>query len=86
MDWKKETKAIKDSILRDIKNLFEHKEEDYYKLVIVNNFHSSIYIEYKSNCDRNKILSVEEYLIKNRLYLKGITNNLKKNLIRGKFC
>ena len=34
----KETKAIKDRILKDIKNLFDHEEEDYYKPVIVNNF------------------------------------------------
>ena len=32
----KKTKAIKDSILRDIKNLFEHKEvKNYYKPVRV---------------------------------------------------
>ena len=32
----KETKAVKDGILRDIKNLYEHEEEElnYYKLVI----------------------------------------------------
>ena len=35
----KETKAIKDRILRDIKNLFEHKEEEnYYKPVALSNF------------------------------------------------
>ena len=42
---KKEIKAIKDIILRDIKNLFEHEEESYYKLVRVNNFWSNNYIE-----------------------------------------
>ena len=34
----KETKAIKDRILRDIKNLFEHEDENYSKSVRVNNF------------------------------------------------
>ena len=34
----KETKTSKDRILRDIKNLFEHEEENYYKPVRVNNF------------------------------------------------
>ena len=34
----KETKAIKDRILIDIKNIFEHEEENYYKPVRVNNF------------------------------------------------
>ena len=51
----KETKAIKDRILRYIKNFFEHEkeEENYYKPVIVSNFWSNNYIEYKSNGDRN---------------------------------
>ena len=58
-----ETQAIKDIILTDIKNLFEHEEEEnYYKTVRVSNFWSNNYIEYESNSDRNKILSVEEYL------------------------
>ena len=35
-------------------------------------------IKYKSNSDRNKTLSVEEYIKKIRPYLKGI-NNLKKS-------
>ena len=37
------------------------------------------YIEYKNNNDRNKILSVEEYLKKFRPYFKGIINHLKKS-------
>ena len=76
----KETKTIKDRILRDIKNLFEHEEEEenYYKPVRVSNFWSNNYIEYKSNGDKNKTLSVEEYLNKIRPYLKDI-NNLKKS-------
>ena len=51
----KETKAIKDRILIYIKNFFEHEkeEENYYKPVIVSNFWSNNYIEYKSNGDRN---------------------------------
>ena len=35
---KKETKAVKDRILRGIKNFFEHEEEIYYKSVRVSNF------------------------------------------------
>ena len=77
----KETKTIKDRILRDIKNSFEHEkqEENYYKLVRESNFWSSNYIEYESNGDKNKTLSVEEYLNKIRPYLKDIINNLKKS-------
>ena len=39
----KETKAIKHRILRNIKKLFEHEEEDSYKPVRVNNFWSKLY-------------------------------------------
>ena len=71
-------KAIKDIILRDIKNLYEHEEESYHKPVRVNNFWINNYIEYESNSDRNRTISVEEYLNKIRLYLKDIITNLKK--------
>ena len=76
--WEKGTKAMKDRILRDIKNLFEYEEENYYKPVRVNNFWSNSYNEFESNDDRNKTLSVEEYLNDIRPYLKTIINNLKK--------
>ena len=57
----KETKAIKNRILRDNKNLFEHKEErSYYKPVRVSHFWSNNYIQYESNSDGNKTLSVEQ--------------------------
>ena len=45
----KETKEVKDKILRDIKNLFE----EYHKSVRVNNFWSDNYIEYKSKGEKN---------------------------------
>ena len=38
---KKENKAIKDRIIRDITNLLEHEEEDYYKPVTVGNYWSN---------------------------------------------
>ena len=75
----KETKAIKDRVLRDTKNLFEYEEEEnYYESVRVSNFWSNNCIEYDSNSDRNKIISVEKYLNKISPYLKDI-NNLKKS-------
>ena len=66
-------------LLRDIKNLFEHeeKEKNHYKSVRLRNFWSNNYIEYKSNSDRNKTLSIEECLDTIRPYLKYIINNLK---------
>ena len=76
----KETKAIKDRILRDIKNLFEHvkEEENCYKPIRVSNFWGNNYIAYESNGDREKTLSLEEYLNKISPHLKDITKNLKK--------
>ena len=76
---KKENKAIKNRIIRDIRSIFEHKEEDYYKLVKVGSFWSNNYIEYESNGNRNKILLAEEYLYRIRLYSKDIINHLKKS-------
>ena len=75
---KKENKAIKNRVIRDIRNLFDHEDaENYYKPVRVGNFWSKNCIEYESSGDRNKTLSVEEYLNKIRPYLKDIMNNLK---------
>ena len=44
----KETKAIKERILEDIKNLSEHEkeEENFYKPIRVNNFWNNNYIKY----------------------------------------
>ena len=73
----KETKAIIDRILGDIKNLFEHEEENHYNSIRISSFQSDNYIEIKSNGDRNKTLSLKEYLNKSIPYLKNIINNLK---------
>ena len=43
------------------------------------NFWSHNYVQYESNNNRNKTLSVEEHLNKIRPSLKYITNNLKKS-------
>ena len=59
------------------------KEENYYKPVRVNNFWNNNYIEYKSNWDRNKTLSVEEYLDKIRPHSKDIINDLKTSDTRN---
>ena len=75
----KENKVIKDIIVRDIRILFENEEvKNCYKPVRVSSFQSSSFIECKSNGNRKRILSVEEYLNKIRTYLKDIINNLKK--------
>ena len=70
-------------MLRNIRNIFGNgKEENYYKPVRSKIFWSSNYIEYESNGDRNKTLSVKEHLNNIRPYLKDII--ISKNLIRGK--
>ena len=55
------------------------KKKIYYKIVGVSNFWSNNFIEHKNKGDRNKTLSVTEYLNKIRPYLKDKTNNLKKS-------
>ena len=57
------------------RNLFVN----YYKPARVNIFWSSNRIEYESNGDNNKILSVEEYLKKIRLQIKDIINDIKNS-------
>ena len=58
---KKENETIKDKIIRDIRTLFE-EEYDYCKPTRVGNFWNNIYVEYESSGDRNKNLSIKEYL------------------------
>ena len=73
----KENKVIKDKIINDIRNLLELENEDYCKQIRVGNLCSSNYIEYESNGDRDKNLSIEEYLNKIKQYLKDIIIDLQ---------
>ena len=66
------------TIIRDIKNLFE-QGEDYYKSLRISNFYSNNDIEYENNGDRNKTLSIKKYLDEIKLYPKDIIKNLKKS-------
>ena len=76
---KKENEAIKDRIIRDISTLFEQKEKDYYEPIKVGNFWNKNYIECQSGDDKNKKLSVKEYLDKIKPYLGDIIINLQKS-------
>ena len=59
-------------------NLFEHEEKEFLYPVKVDNFWSDIYVEYETNLDKSKILSVEEYLNKIKAHWQNILNDVKK--------
>ena len=64
--------TIKDKIIREIKALFGQQEEVYYRPVRVGNFWNNNYINYESDVDRNKNLSVKEYHNKIKSYLRDM--------------
>ena len=64
-------------MVRDIRTLFELDEDDYYKPIKTGNAFNSNYTEYESNGDKDKSLSVKEYLNKIRPYLSNMINDLK---------
>ena len=70
-DW-----LIKDKIIRDIRTSSE-QEEDYYKPKRVSNFWNNNYIEYESNGDKNRNLSLEECFNKIEPFLRNIIDFLK---------
>ena len=60
--------------------LFE-QEHDYYKPTRIGNFWNNNYIIYESSGDRNKNLSLKEYLDRNKnLSLKEYLDKVKPNL------
>ena len=69
--------------IEEIKKNFNPKnnpfkpEEDNYKPVIIGNAFNSNYIEYKCNGDKDKTLSIKDYLDEIKLYLSDIINDHK---------
>ena len=63
-------------ILRDIRTLYE-SEEDYYEPVRTSNAFNNNYIEYESNGDKDKILSIKEYLDIMKQYLGDMVTDYK---------
>ena len=55
-------RIIQNEIIRDIMTHFLQEDHDYEKLKSVSNFWNNNQIEYESNGDRNKDLSLDEYL------------------------
>ena len=60
-----------------MRTLFDSEDEYHYELVRVGNAFNESYMEYESRDDKNKKLSIEEYLNKVRPYLKNMINDLK---------
>ena len=71
--------AIKNWIIRDIKNLFEQDEEHIYKSVRLGNFYGNNYVKYDIIDVRKKALLVKEYLDEIKSNLKDIINDLNKS-------
>ena len=61
--------------MRDIRKL-KH-EKDYYEPKRISNFWNNNYIEYRSNGDKNRNLSLDEYLHKIKPYLRNMIINLQ---------
>ena len=64
--------------IRDVKLFFDLSiNEDYYESIKTNDAFNSNYIEYESKGDKNKTLSIKEYLNMIRPYLTDIINDHK---------
>ena len=64
--------------IRDVKDLFDLSiSEDYYKPIIVNGAFNNNYIQDESKGDRDKILTISEYLDMIRPYLVDMINDHK---------
>ena len=63
-------RLIKDGIIRDIRTLFK-QAEDYFDPERISNFCNNNYIEYESNCDKGRNLSLNEYLSQIETYLRN---------------
>ena len=66
-------------MIRDVRTLFEQKEEACYWPKRVNNFWNNNCIEYEINGDKNRTLSLDEYLNKTKPYLRNIIIDLQNS-------
>ena len=63
--------------IRQIENLFDEINEDYYKPIKTKGAFNNNYIEYESRGDKDKRLSVREYLYMIMPYLESMISNHK---------
>ena len=73
---KNNSRLFKGGIIRDIRTLFEQREEDYYKQKN-SNFSNKSYIGYESNSGRIGNLSPDENFSKIETYLRDIITDLQ---------
>ena len=69
---------IKDRVIRNIRTLFEPKKRTYYKPKRVSSFLNNNYIEYESNGDKNRDLSLDEYLNNVKRYAASVELNYEE--------
>ena len=72
-------RIIKDTIIKDIRTLFEEEEKGYYEPKRLSNFGNNNYIEYESNDDQSRNLSLAEYFNEIKAYLRTIIINLQNS-------
>ena len=72
-------RIIKNRIIADIRTLFEQEGKDYYEPKRVSNFWNNNNIEYESNGDKNRDLSLDEYLNNIKSYFRNIIINPQKS-------
>ena len=63
--------------LRDIENVFDNIEDDYYKPILVKSSFNENYKYYGNRGDKDKILSIEQYLDVIKPYLSDLINDHK---------
>ena len=62
--------------IRDVRNLFDLPiDEDYYKIIKTNDAFNRNYIEYESSGDKDKTLTIKEYLTMIKPYLSDMIND-----------
>ena len=66
-------------IIKDTKTPFVQEKGDYYKPKRVNNFWNNNHIEHENNGDKNRDLSLDEYLHKTKPCLRDMIINLQKS-------
>ena len=73
-------RIIKDRVIRCIRKLFQQQQEEhYYKPERVSNFWNNSYIEFESNGDRNRNVSLDELINKIKSYLRNIIIDLQNS-------